>query len=94
MRQTILIIIFSIMFILVAMACDSYSVNYTYMLLNVEFVMYLIYYCLCRVEERAVVKVVVVAKPVPRVFEVRSVIMRLHKTKKEKLKKETKMVIN
>lgn len=92
MTQTMLIIIFSIMFIHVAMACDSYSVNYTYKMLNV--VMYLIFYCLCRVEERAVVKVVVVAKPVPRVFEVRSVIMRLHKTKKEKLKKETKMVIN
>ena len=92
MTQTMLIIIFSIMFIHVAMACDSYAVNYTYKMLNV--VMYLIFYCLCRVEERAVVKVVVVAKPVPRVFEVRSVIMRLHKTKKEKLKKETKMVIN
>lgn len=33
-----LIIIFSIMFIHVAMACDSYSVNYTYKMLNVEFV--------------------------------------------------------
>ena len=40
------------------------------------------------------VKVVVVAKPVPRVFEVRSAIMKLNKTKKVKLKKETKKVIN
>ena len=50
---------------------------------------------LCRVEEPAVVKVVavVVVKPVLRVFEVRSVIMRLNKTKKGKLKKETKEVI-
>ena len=48
---------------------------------------------LCRVEELAVAKVVVVAKPVLRVFEVRSVIVRLNKRKKEKLKKAIKMVI-
>lgn len=45
-----------------------------------------------RVEEPVVVKVVVVVKPAPRVLEVRSVITRLNKTKKEKLKKESKMV--
>ena len=39
------------------------------------------------------VKVAVVVKPVPRVSEVRSVIMRLSKTKKEKPKKESKKVI-
>ena len=39
------------------------------------------------------VKVVVVAKPVLRVFEVRSAIMKLNKTKKVKLTKETKEVI-